>query len=271
MKRVGLLGCGTIGTEIALAIDDKRVPATLTHVYDVSRPAAESLVAKLDTRPTIVENPHLLSSSPVDIIVEAASQRALSDAALNILQNRKDLMIMSVGALLDESVLGVILDAASEFKTDIYIPAGAVAGLDGIRAVRDELSSVTLTTTKHPNSLRGAPFFESSGVDPACITEPITIFEGPAMEAVLLFPANINVAAALSLSGIGGETTQVKIIADPAATMNTHRIEAVGDFGRMELTVENKPSVGNLRTSRLAVLSAVDTLRRYCMEGLHLG
>ena len=268
---MGLLGCGTIGTEIALAIADKRIPANLTHVYDVSRSAAESLANKLEPGTSIVENPHLLSSSPVDIIVEAASQRALCDTALNILQNKKDLMIMSVGALLDESILGVILDAAREFRAGIYVPAGAVAGLDGIRAVRDELSSVTLTTTKHPDSLRGAQFFEESGVNPSSITEPITIFEGSAMEAVSLFPANINVAAALSLSGMGGNATTVRIIADPAATTNTHRIEAMGDFGRMELTVENKPSAGNPRTSRLAVLSAIDTLRRYCTGGLLLG
>ncbi|NND87179.1 MAG: aspartate dehydrogenase, partial [Nitrosopumilus sp.] len=99
MKKIGLLGCGAIGTQIALAIDSGQIPATLTHVYDGSKNASESLVDKLKNKPVIVENSHLLSSYPVDIVVEAASQGAVRDVGLSILQNKRDLMIMSVGAL----------------------------------------------------------------------------------------------------------------------------------------------------------------------------
>lgn len=271
MKRIGLLGCGTIGTAIAVAIDDGTIPrAELTQVYDISRDAAEGLTAKLSRKPTIMENPHLLSSGPVDIVVEAASQGALTDVALSIIQNRRDLMVMSVGALLDESVRSVIFDAVREYGVSVYVPTGAIAGMDGIRAVRDELDTVTLTTTKHPDSLRGAPFFDvHDAPDIDSIDAPTTIFEGPAVDAVSLFPTNINVAAILSLSGIGGNRTIVRVVADPAAVTNTHMIEAAGEFGRMQYTIENRPSSENPRTSRLALLAAIDMLRGYCSdEGL---
>ncbi|KKL71419.1 hypothetical protein LCGC14_2095120, partial [marine sediment metagenome] len=198
MKKIGLLGCGAIGTQIALAIDSGKIPATLTHVYDQSKEAAESLVSKLNNKPEIVENAHLLSSNHVDLVVEAASQDAVKDVALSVLQNRKDLMIMSVGAMLDESIFEVLSDACKEFKKTIYLPSGAIAGLDAIKSVKDELDLLTLTTTKHPRSLKGAKFFETSNLDLDSLKEATTIFEGQAHEAVKLFPANINVAALLS-------------------------------------------------------------------------
>ena len=162
MKKIGLLGCGAIGTQIALAIDSGKIPASLTHVYDESKEAAESLVSKLRNKPEIVANHHLLSSNPVDIVVEAASQDAVRDAALSVLQNRRDLLVMSVGAFLDESIFDVLSDACKEFKKTIYLPSGAIGGIDAIKSVRDELESLTITTTKHPRSLKGAKFFENS-------------------------------------------------------------------------------------------------------------
>ena len=107
MKKVGLLGCGAIGTQIAMAIDSGQIPAKLTHIYDGSKDASTKLVEKLTNKPIISENPHLLSSNPLDIVVEAASQDAVKDIALSVLQNKKDLMIMSAGALLDESIFEI--------------------------------------------------------------------------------------------------------------------------------------------------------------------
>ena len=267
LKRIGLLGCGTIGSAIAHAIDEHKIAnAQLTHVYDVSTNASETLVSELNTGPQIVSNPNLLFTSRTDIIVESASQSALRDAALAIIQNKKDLMIMSVGALLDESIYDVIYDASREFGSKIIIPNGAIAGLDGIRAVRNELESVTLSTTKHPKSLRGAPFFEHSQIDIDAIVSPTVLFEGTAMDAVSLFPANINVAAALSLSGLGGHDTFVRIIADPETAVNTHKIDATGTFGKMSFIIENRPSPNNTKTSTLAILSAIDALGQYCLE-----
>ncbi len=271
MKKIGLLGCGAIGTQIALAIDSGKIPAVLTHVYDGSKDASLTLVEKLTNKPEIVENSHLLSSHPVNIVVEAASQDAVKDIALSVLQNKRDLMIMSVGALLDESVYDILSEACTDFKKTIFLPSGAIAGLDGLKSVKDELESISITTTKHPDSLKGAKFFADSEIDLDSITSSTIIFEGNAKEAVTLFPANINVAALLSLSGIGSEKTAVKIIADPDTDKNTHHIEAAGKFGKMVFTIENFPDPNNPKTSRLAVLSAIETLKKYCSDGIQIG
>lgn len=271
LKRVGLLGCGAIGTQIALAIDSGKIPASLTHVYDFNAEKSRLLVSKLQKKPTIVENPHMLSSNPVDIVVEAASQDAVRNHALSIIQNRRDLLIMSVGALLDESVLEILLDACREFKKKIYLPSGAIAGLDALKSVRGELESVTLTTTKNPKSLRGAKFFEISGMDADSIKEKTTLFDGTAKDAVGLFPANINVAALLSLAGLGSRNTKVMIVADPKTDKNTHQIEACGKFGKIKINVENVPDTANPKTSRLATLSAIECLKAACSDDIRIG
>lgn len=271
MKKIGLLGCGAIGTQIALAIDSGKISATLTHVYDQSKEASELLVSKLNKKPEIVKNSHLLSSNPVDLVVEAASQDAVKDVALSVLQNRKDLMIMSAGAMLDESIFEVLSDACKEFKKTIYIPSGAIAGLDALKSVQKELESITLITTKHPRSLQGAKFFETSDIDVENILEKTVIFKGSAKEAVKLFPANINVAALLSLAGLGSEKTKVCIVADPSTNKNTHEIEARGKFGTMSLKIENIPDENNPKTSRLAILSAIERLRAICSDDIQIG
>jgi aspartate dehydrogenase len=271
MKRIGLLGCGAIGTQIALAIDSGKIPAELTQIYDFDKAKSELLASKIAKKPIIVDNPHLLSSGPVDLVVEAASQDAVRNHALSVIQNRKDLMVMSVGALLDESVFEVLFDACQEFKKRIYLPSGAIAGLDAVKSVRDELEEVTLTTTKNPKALVGAKFFETNKIDISNLQSSKVIFEGPANEAVKLFPANINVAALLSLAGIGSQKTAVRIVADPHTDKNTHHIEARGKFGKITICVENVPDPANPKTSRLAILSAIECLRQVCSEHIRIG
>ncbi|MGY5142218.1 MAG: aspartate dehydrogenase [Nitrosopumilus sp.] len=271
MKRVGLLGCGAMGTQIALAIDSGQIPAVLTHIYDDNTDASNSLHAKLKNKPEIVQNSHLLSSNPVDIVVECASQDAVKDDGLSILQNKKDFMIMSAGALLDESIYDILSDACQHFKKRIILPSGAIAGLDAIQSVKDELESLSITTTKHPRALKGAKFFETSDIDLDSINSSTVIFEGTAEDAVSLFPANINVAALLSLCGIGSQDTKVKIVADPATDKNTHQIDAQGGFGEMSFRISNVPDKNNPKTSRLAILSAIQTLKKYCSDQIEVG
>jgi len=271
LKRIGLLGCGAIGTQIALAIDSGKIPATLTHVYDIERSQADNLVSKLKQKPKVVTNSHLLSSNAVELVVEAASQDAVRNDAVSILQNKKDMMIMSAGALLDESVFEVISDACRDFGKTVYLPSGAIAGLDALKAVRDELESVVLVTTKNPNSLKGAPFFDSSDINPEKISELTVLFDGTAKEAVSLFPKNVNVSALLSLVGLGGNNTSVRVVADPSTNKNTHEINANGKFGNIKITVENVPDSMNPKTSRLATLSAVELLRQICTNEVQIG
>ena len=271
LKRIGLLGCGAIGSEIALAIDSGKIPAKLTHVFDFSKETSRKLVTNLKNKPEITENVGLLAAASLDLIVEAASQDAVRDNVLTILQNKKDLMIMSVGALLDESILDIILEGCQDFKKSVYLPSGAILGLDGIRAVKAELESVTLVTTKNPKALKGAKFFETSDVNLDKITKTITIYDGIAREAVRLFPANINVAALLSLAGLGSEKTKVRIVADPNTDKNTHEIIAQGRFGKFSIKVENVPSESNPKTSKLAILSAIECLRTICNQDIRIG
>ena len=271
LKRIGLLGCGAIGTQIAIAIDTGIIPAQLTHIFDTDKKNSEKLATKLKQKPEIVENAHLLSSNPLDLVVEAASQEAVSDNALSILQNRRNLMIMSAGALLDESVFEIISDACKEFKKTVYLPSGAISGIDAIKSVRNELESVTIATIKHPRALKGAKFFETSDLDLDNISDETTIFEGTASEAVRLFPKNVNVSALLSLAGLGSHETIVKVVVNPNISKNIHKIEAKGKFGKITTIVENTPDITNPKTSRLAILSAIETLRSICSDDIKIG
>ena len=178
---------------------------------------------------------------------------------------------MSAGALLDETIFDIVMDGCKDFNKRVYLPSGAIIGLDGIRAVQDELDSVVLVTTKNPKALKGAKFFETSKIDLDTIKTITTIYEGNAQEAVRLFPANINVAALLSLAGVGSEKTLVRIVADPTTDKNTHEIQAQGKFGKFSVKVENVPSPSNPKTSRLATLSAIECLRKICGTTLNVG
>jgi aspartate dehydrogenase len=151
------------------------------------------------------------------------------------------------------------------------VPSGAIAGIDAIRSVRHIADSISLTTKKSPKALAGAPFFTTRNVSLDNITKVTEIYEGPAVEAVKLFPANVNVAAVLSLAGIGVEKTTVRILADPEATTNQHEIVATGSFGEIKISVNNVTAPGNPKTSFLAVLSAIECLRSICEDGIRIG
>lgn len=269
-KKVAILGCGFIGTQLALAIDSGRIPAKLERVYDASRSASDDLVSHLKSKPEISQNAHLLSYPPVDVVVEAASQDAVRDIALSVIQNRRDIIIMSTGALLDNAIHEVLSQASEEFGSRIYLPSGAVGGLDAIYSARNEIKDISITTIKNPASLKGAPYFAQSEISTDDITDDaITLFQGSATDAVKLFPTNVNVAASVSMAA--GRPVSVTVKADPHITTNTHTIQAHGSFGTMQFTFQNAPDPGNPKTSRLAALSAINTLYRYCASGIVVG
>ncbi|MXY38076.1 MAG: aspartate dehydrogenase [Cenarchaeum sp. SB0664_bin_35] len=270
LKKVAILGCGFIGTQLALAIDSGRIPAKLERVYDASKPAAVNLVSSLKSKPEISQNAHLLSYPPIDIVVEAASQDAVRDVALSVIQNRRDIIIMSTGALLDNTIHEVLSQASREFGSRVYIPSGAVGGLDAIYSARDEIKEISITTTKNPASLKDAPYFAQSDTSVDDITDGITtLFQGSAVDAVRLFPFNVNVAASVSMAA--GRPVSVTVKADPQIKTNTHTIQAHGSFGTMRFTLQNIPDPGNPKTSRLAALSAINTLYKYCARGIIVG
>ena len=276
-RGVGIIGCGTIGTELALAIDSGRVNnASIVALFDGVNQVALSLQYRLrNNNPrTFTDFEEFISSSSfrdTDIIVESASQDAIKRFSKKIVENGKSLIVMSVGALSDPPFLSELLDIASHNSARIYVPTGAIAGIDAVRSVKHLLDSVSLTTTKNPKALADAPFFNISGIDLYAITKKTLIYEGPAADAVKKFPTNVNVAAILSLAGIGLEKTKVKIIVDPHTNINQHEIIASGKFGEMIVSVRNLPSPTNPKTSFLAILSAIECLRSVCDDGIRIG
>lgn len=271
MKRVGIIGCGTIGCELAVAIDTNKVNAILMTIFDTYTDAANKLAGRLKHDVIIANTIDEFLSNKMDIVVEAASQEAARKYAKVVLEHDHDIMIMSVGALLDQNLYNELVGVAEKHGRRIYIPTGAIAAIDAIKSVKHLLKEVTLTSRKSPAGLQGAPYFTKHKIDLKKLKKPTVVYEGRASEAVKLFPANVNVAAVLSLAGIGGSKTRVRIVADPKSKMNVHEIRAKGKFGEMHFQVKNLPSPTNPKTSYLAVLSAIECLRSICDDIVNIG
>ncbi len=262
---VAIIGCGAIGTVLARSIDEGRAGATkLVALYDSNVDKAERLAEKLKSKPKVArEFRELLEDPSIGLIVEAASQKAVRQYALDILRAGKSLMVMSVGALVDQELLRSLWREAEKRGCRVYIPSGAIVGVDGVRAASQAgIESVTLTTRKPPRALMDSPYVVERGIDLRSVKEPVVVFEGKASEAVKHFPRSVNVAATLSLAGVGPDRTVVRIIADPNVDRNIHEVRVKGRFGEIVTVAKNVPSPDNPKTSYLAALSAVDTLRR---------
>nr|WP_237705984.1 aspartate dehydrogenase [Methanocella conradii] len=269
MFKIGIVGAGAIGKEIARAIDDGTVPARLVALWDRKVDEAEEFAASLAQKPKVLPLEDLVKEC--NIVVEAASQAAVREVAITALSNSKSVMIMSVGALSDKELLEQIKALAREHHCSIYVPSGAIGGLDAVKSASiKHVECVTITTRKPARGLKGAPFVVRNNIDLDKFTVPTEIFSGPAAIAIKEFPANVNVAASLSLVGIGFEKTVVKVVVDPTITRNVHEIHVKGDFGDFHAKIENVPSATNPRTSYLAALSAIATLKQVC-EPLKIG
>ncbi len=194
-----------------------------------------------------------------DVVVECAPAAVLPAIAEPALRAGRTVVVLSCGALLERMDL---CDLARAHGGRILVPTGALLGLDAVCAAAEgTIHSVRMTTRKPPGGLAGAPHLLRHGIDLAGLTEARLVFEGSAREAARGFPANVNVAAALSLAGIGADRTQVSIWADPAVTRNVHRIEVEADSARFSLQIENVPSE-NPRTGRITALSVLALLRK---------
>jgi aspartate dehydrogenase len=249
MIRVGIVGLGVIGTEIAKAITNGIAGVALAGV-SVRRATTTGAYP-------VVPLDELIRRS--DLVVEAATQAALRGFGPDVLAAGRDLMVLSAGALV--GTLDEWARLAERHRCRLLVPSGAIAGLDGMKGAREgAISSVTMETRKPPRGLAGAPYLAQQGIDLDAIREETLIFEGPATAACPAFPANVNVLAALSLAGIGPERTTTRIFAVPGLARNTHRIGVEGEFGSLTLEVRNVPSE-NPRTGRLSYLSTIALLR----------
>ncbi len=261
---MGIVGCGTIGGEVAMAIDKKEINVNLTCLYDVDKQKAISLKNRfINIHPQITENlENAIASS--DFIFEATHANSLKEIAEECFKFKKDLFVMSVGGLI---LYPELLEKATKINQSILFPSGAIVGLDGIRALMLlGIDSVTLKTTKSLKSLMNSPglnrYLKSENMKVEDIKQSVTIFKGNVKEAVQLFPQNVNISAALAINGVGPEKTQVTIVADPFTDKNVHEIHCISKAGVVYTKTENIPHPQNPKTSYLAILSAISELRR---------
>jgi aspartate dehydrogenase len=257
MTRVAVAGLGAIGRTIV-----SRLAAGMPGLELVAVASRELAKAEGTLRELGVEAP----AKPIDdlepladLVIECAPAHLLREIAEPFLRTGKEVVVLSAGALLEHPHL---LDLAATHGGRISVPTGALLGLDAVGAAAEgEIRSLRLTTRKPPAGLVGAPGIEASGVDLATLTEPVRVFAGTAREAARDFPANLNVAVALSLAGAGPDRTEVEVWADPAVTRNTHTIVMESDVADLRMTIENVPSE-NPRTGRITALSVISMLRK---------
>lgn len=255
--QVGIAGLGAVGLALAERLDAGLPGLHLTAVSARDLDRAAQRVASFRSPPQVV--PVETLALQADVVVECAPAAAFRSIAEPVIQAGKTLVAASVGALLDHQDL---IELARRAGVRILIPSGALLGLDGVRAAaQGEIHSVSIETRKPPRSLLGAPLVVQQGIDLEALTEARQLFSGTAREAIRGFPANVNVAVALSLAGCGPDHTQVEIWADPGVTRNTHTIRVEADSARMQMVIENVPSETNPGSGKLTALSLISTLR----------
>ena len=268
MVRVGLVGCGTIGSRLALALQrDYADVARLIALYDIDRSHALALHHRLPRPAPITSLAALIRQS--QLVIEAASAAAAGSLVEQALRAKRNVLVMSVGGLLGNVRWQQL---ARRSNARVYIPSGALVGLDGVKAMAiGRIRRASLTMRKPPHALRSAPYVQRRHLRLDRLAKPRVIFEGSAQAAVTAFPQNTNIAAALTLAvhsfnraastKASQPQVRVRVIADPTIRVNRHELMVESDCGRFQCRVESLPS-SNPRTSELAVRSAVATLGR---------
>ncbi len=260
LVNICVIGCGAIGTTIARAVEDMPQIQTV-YLTDRSQECATRVQEKLSKVRYVPDIVPILGD--IRLVVEAASQEAARYYVPLALSAGVDALIMSVGILQDEEFQTDAFRLASRKGARIYIPSGAVGGIDALCAASiEDVEKVTLTTTKPPSAFGPSKYLESKGIDPTELRVRTELFHGTAKEAVVHFPQNINVAATISLAGIGFDKTIIRIVCDPQVKTNEHRLQASGKFGELDVVTRNVPSPRNPKTSYLAALSAISAVKK---------
>jgi len=258
--KIGLAGLGTVGREVARRLA-AGIPGLRLAAIAVRDP--EKSYTMLAGLPDVNILKADALADDCDVIVEALPPKEFRTVAIPAIEFGRIFVPLSVGQLLDNWDL---LERARKNGARILVPSGAILGLDAVRAAAEgTIHSVTMVTRKPPKGLEDAPYLVERGISLARVTTPLKIFEGSARDGARGFPANVNVAAALSLAGIGPDKTRLEIWADPTVERNTHCIEIHADTARFSMTIENAPSE-NPRTGRIVALSVVALLRGLVSE-----
>ena len=258
--RVGLAGLGAVGLEVArrliAGVPGLTLAAVAVRDADKARRALPQLA-------TVAIKPATELAEDCDVVVECLPPTLFRAVAISAIDKGRIFMPLSVAQLLENWDL---VERARQTGARILPPTGALIGLDAVRAAAEgTIHSIKMITRKPPAGLEGAPYLRERNISLTGLTQPLKVFDGTAREGARGFPANVNVAAALSLAGIGPDRTQLEIWADPTITRNTHRIEVDADVARFSMTIEGVPSQ-NPRTGRIVPLSTVAALRALVSE-----
>jgi aspartate dehydrogenase len=242
-RKVGIIGCGAIGTLIAEAVERKLVVCDELILYDYNVEKAEKLKSSLRFPVTVVASLEEMLRLKPKVIVEAASQQAVREYASRIISEDINLIVMSTGALLDLNVQ----------SSKLHVPSGAIGGLDALSsAALAGIDEIVLTSRKNPRALD------------LNNKEAKIVYEGTAEEAARLYPREMNVAATLALT-VKPAKVKVQVISDPAVQRNTHEFRVKWRFGEMFLRFANDPHPENPRTSALAAWSAIRLLQTFLL------
>jgi aspartate dehydrogenase len=259
--RIGLAGLGAVGLDVARRLLDGIDGLTLTAV--AVRDADKVRRALPQIGDLIALRTITALADDCDVVVECLPPALFRDIAISAIDKGRIFMPLSVAQLLQNSDL---IERAKATGARILVPSGALLGLDAVRAAAEgTIHSVKMITRKPPNGLDGAPYLVERGISLKNLDKPMKVFDGSARDGAKGFPTNVNVAAALSLAGIGPDRTQLEIWADPALTRNTHRIEVEADTARFSMSIEGIPS-DNPRTGKLVAPSTVAALRALVSE-----
>jgi aspartate dehydrogenase len=255
--RVAVVGLGAIGIRVVEALD-QGIDGLVLAAVSVQNPAKhQHRLAGLKNPPALLPIEKLCDVA--DLVIECAPAKLLRSIVEPFVKSGKTAVVLSAGALLEHEDL---IELAKKHGGQIVVPTGALIGLDAVTAAAvGNIHSVRMITRKPVRGLAGAPYIVENNIDIERITEPLKIFDGTAREAAKGFPANLNVAVALSLAGIGPDRTRLEIWADPALTRNVHRVEVESDSARFSMSIENIPSE-NPRTGLITALSVIAYLRK---------
>lgn len=260
--RVGIIGGGTIARLFLEHI--RRGDLGRARVVAIAGRNGSSRgrqLAKAFRIPFVVGPKALLARKP-DVVVEAASHDAVREYGEPVLRKNVALILLSSGALCDDALRGKLERAAGKSGALLSIPSGGIGGMDALKAACVAgVDEVTISVTKPPAAWKGIPYVEKLKVNLDGLREPRTLYDGSARGGVPLFPANVNIAAVLSMAGIGFDKTRLKVIADPALKYNTHYIDVRGKTGNFSIKLENVPAPENPKTAWLACYSALAALK----------
>lgn len=262
--KLALLGGGTIARLVLEHVRAGEIPGVeVAAICGRTPQSSSSALARDFAIPHVVDRNALIQANP-EVVLEAASQEAVREYLVPLLKARISIIVLSAGALVDDRLRADAARAATQTGATLYVPSGGIGGLDALKtACIAGVDQVTIRVAKPPDAWKRIPFVEALGVDLDALSSALTLFEGTAREGVPHFPQNVNIAAVLSLAGIGFDRTRLHVVADPALRFNTHTIHVSGKSGRFSVVLENVPAPENPKTAWLACYSALAALSEF--------